>query len=421
MRETTARGLEAARQRTGRLTDFDDRELTTQHSALMSPLAWDLAHIGQQEDLWLLRGGNAAAQGLLSARVEKLYDAFEHPRAQRVSLPLLTPTEARRFIADVRGRVLDGLEHADDQELFPYVMVEQHEQQHVETMLATHQLRDGGPILGEGVPLPAGRPVPEDSVLVPAGPVTLGVDGDQEPWSLDNERPAHTVDLPAFRIGRVPVTNAEWQAFVSAGGYDEQRWWSPRGWAHRLQAGLERPLFWSVDGSRRRFGLVEDIPPDEPVQHVCFFEAEAYAAWAGARLPSEQEWEKACAWDPGAGRRRRWPWGDSEWTPALANLGGDALRPAPVGAYPAGASAYGVEQMIGDVWEWTSSGFEPWPGFTPMLYADYSAPFFGGDYRVLRGGSWAVGGAAIRPSFRNWDLPIRRQIFSGVRLAWDVV
>ncbi|HVL16789.1 MAG TPA: ergothioneine biosynthesis protein EgtB, partial [Gemmatimonadales bacterium] len=403
MRETTARGLEAARQRTGRLTDFDDRELTTQHSALMSPLAWDLAHIGQQEDLWVLRGGNAAAQGLLSARVEKLYDAFEHPRAQRVSLPLLTPTEARRFIADVRGRVLDGLEHADEQGLFPYVMVEQHEQQHVETMLATHQLRDGDPILGEGAPLPAGRPVPEDSVLVPAGPVTLGVDGDQEPWSLDNERPAHTVDLPAFRIGRVPVTNAQWQAFIAADGYDERRWWSARGWAHRLEAVLERPLFWSADGSRRRFGLVEDIPPGEPVQHVCFFEAEAYAAWAGARLPSEREWEKACAWDPGAGRRRRWPWGDSEWTSALANLGGDALRPAPVGAYPAGASAYGVEQMIGDVWEWTSSGFEPWPGFTPMLYADYSAPFFGGDYRVLRGGSWAVGGAAIRPSFRNWD------------------
>lgn len=421
MRETTARGLEAARERTRRLTDFDDRELTTQHSALMSPLVWDLAHIGQQEDLWLLRGGNAAAQGLLSAQVEKLYDAFEHPRAERVTLPLLTPAEARRFIADVRGRVLDGLERADEETLFPYVMVEQHEQQHVETMLATHQLRDGAPILGPGSPLPPGRPVPPDSVLVPAGPFTLGVDGDDEPWSLDNERPAHTVDLPAFRIGRVPVTNAEWQEFVAAGGYDDSRWWSRRGWDHRVEAGLERPLFWSADGSRRRFGLVEDIPPDEPVQHVCFFEAEAYAGWAGARLPTEQEWEKACAWDPHLGRRRRWPWGDSEWTPAVANLGGEALRPAPVGAYEAGVSAYGVEQTIGDVWEWTSSSFEPWPGFAPMLYADYSAPFFGGDFRVLRGGSWAVGGASIRPSFRNWDLPVRRQIFSGVRLAWDVV
>jgi iron(II)-dependent oxidoreductase len=228
------------------------------------------------------------------------------------------------------------------------------------------------------------------------------------------------VHLPAFRIGRFPVTNAEWQRFVDAGGYAEPRWWSTRGWAHRTAATLERPQFWSAGGSRRRFGIVEDIPADEPVQHVCFFEAEAYAAWAGARLPTEQEWEKACVWDAEAGRRRRWPWGASDPTPALANLGGEALRPARVGAYPAGASPYGVAQLIGDVWEWTSSSFEPWPGFTPMLYRQYSEPFFGGDFRVLRGGSWAVGGASVRPSFRNWDLPIRRQIFSGVRLAWDV-
>jgi gamma-glutamyl hercynylcysteine S-oxide synthase len=423
MREQTARGLEAARTRTLHLTDLDDAELTTQHSPLMSPLVWDLAHIGQQEDLWLLRGGNAAAQGLLECKIEQLYDAFEHPRATRIDLPLLTPGESRRFISDVRGRVFDGLDRLDDptpEQLFPYVMVEQHEQQHVETMLATHQLRVGEPLLGPGAALPPGRVVPADSVLVPAGPFTLGVDGDSEPWSLDNERPAHTVDLPSFRIARVPVTNGEWQAFIDAGGYDQPRWWSERGWRHRLEAGLERPLFWATDGSRRRFGNVEEIPADEPVQHICFFEAEAYAAWAGARLPTEQEWEKACVWDPTIGRRRRWPWGDSEWTPFLANLGGDALRPAAVGAYEAGASAYGVEQMMGDVWEWTSSGFEPWPGFETMLYADYSKPFFGGDFKVLRGGSWAVGGASIRPSFRNWDLPIRRQIFTGMRLAWDV-
>jgi iron(II)-dependent oxidoreductase len=420
MREQIARSLDAARDRTLALTDFDEAELTTQHSPLMSPLVWDLAHIGQQEDLWLLRGGNAHAQGVLERKVESLYDAFEHPRAERVTLPLLGPGEARRFIAEVRGRVVDGLDAARDDRLFDYVMVEQHEQQHVETMLGTHQLRRGEALLGGGAPLPPGRRVPHDAILVAAGPVELGVDGTSEPWSLDNERPAHVVDLPSYRIGRVPVTNAEWQQFIDAGGYDQPHWWSGRGWTHRVQAGLERPLFWSADGSRRRFGVVEEIPADEPVQHVCFFEAEAYAAWAGARLPTEQEWEKACAWDPELGSRRRWPWGDSEATPDLANLGGSALRPAPVGAYPAGASAYGVEQLIGDVWEWTSSGFEPWPGFAPMLYADYSRPFFGGDYRVLRGGSWAVGGAAIRPSFRNWDHPIRRQIFCGLRLAWDV-
>ena len=186
------------------------------------------------------------------------------------------------------------------QELFPYAMVEQHEQMHVETMLATHQLRVGDPLLGPGAPLPPGRALAADSVLVPAGPFTLGVDAESEPWSLDNERPAHTVDLPAFRIARVPVSNSEWQAFIDAGGYDDPAWWSARGWQHRLDAAWERPLFWSADGSRRRFGHIEEIPGDEPVQHISFFEAEAYASWAGARLPTEQEWEKACAWDPGS-------------------------------------------------------------------------------------------------------------------------
>ncbi len=160
------------------------------------------------------------------------------------------------------------------------------------------------------------------------------------------------------------------------------------------------------------------------MQHVSCYEAEAYAAWAGARLPTEVEWEKACVWDPAAGARRRFPWGATEPDGNRANLDGAALRPAPVGAYPDSASAYGVEQMLGDVWEWTTSPLRPWPGFTPMIYDRYSQPFFegsgNGDYRVMRGGSWAVAGDILRPSFRNWDHPIRRQIFSGVRLAWSV-
>ncbi|MDP9094292.1 MAG: ergothioneine biosynthesis protein EgtB [Actinomycetota bacterium] len=417
-----ARALERARERTLRITDVEDGELLTQHSPLMSPLVWDLAHIGQQEDLWLLRAGDARREGVLPADVDRLYDAFQFGRAERVDLPLLSPTQARQFIADVRERafgLLDRGRLGGAEDLFPFVMVEQHEQQHVETMLATHQLRTGPPLLDAGDELPAGRSLPHDGVLVAGGEFVLGVDGGDEPASLDNERPAHVVDLASFRIGRVPVTNAEWQSFIDDGGYDRAQWWSERGWRHRVEARLERPMFWSADGSRRRFGIVEDIPAEEPVQHICFFEAEAFAAWAGGRLPTEAEWEKACVWDPVAGRRRRWPWGGSEVTPALANLGGAGLRPAAVGAYPAAASAYGVEQMIGDVWEWTSSGFQAWPGFSPMLYARYSQPFFGGDFRVLRGGSWAVAPGAVRPSFRNWDLPIRRQIFSGLRVAWD--
>jgi iron(II)-dependent oxidoreductase len=304
--------------------------------------------------------------------------------------------------------------------LFTAQMVVQHEQQHDETMLATLQLRQGAPVLIPG-PLPSGRRLETDRVLVPGGPFGLGVDTDDEPASLDNERPAHLVDVPPFRIGRVPITNRQWRAFIADGGYDRPALWSDAGWRHRVEADLRRPKFWSPDADAvLRFGAYQALKEDEPVQHVCCYEAEAFAAWAGGRLPTEIEWEKACAWDPVTGRRRRWPWGDTGPTSAHANLGGAALRPAPVGAYPAGASAYGVEQMIGDVWEWTSSSFRPWPGFRPMLYRQYSEPFFGADYRVLRGGSWAVAPAAIRPSFRNWDYPIRRQVFSGVRVAWDV-
>ncbi|WP_082591010.1 ergothioneine biosynthesis protein EgtB [Phycicoccus sp. Soil748] len=412
-----ARDLELARARTTWLTELDEQELFAQHSPIMSPLVWDLAHISQQEELWLIREGDATRAGLLPPGVDALYDAFTQPRAIRSTLPLLPPVEARRYGREVRGRVLDALDRATD--VFPYAMVVQHEEQHDETMLATLQLRAGASVLSPTRTLPPGRRVTRDAVLVPAGEFVLGVDVLHEPTSLDNERPAHVVDVPAFRIGRVPVTNAEWQAFIEAGGYIRPELWSDRGWQHRQEAGLERPMAWHEDGSRTRFGVREDVPADEPVQHVTHFEAEAFARWSGARLPTEVEWEKACAWDPVAGRRRRWPWGDSPPTPELANLGGGALRPAPVGALPAGASAYGVEQLIGDVWEWTSSGFEPWPGFSPMLYAQYSAPFFGGDYRVLRGGSWATAASTVRPSFRNWDHPFRRQIFTGVRLAWD--
>ncbi|WP_448626040.1 ergothioneine biosynthesis protein EgtB [Geodermatophilus sp. URMC 64] len=424
-----AHQLAGARDRTLALTDQDEPELLRQHDPLMSPLVWDLAHIGQQEDLWLLRRGDARREGLLPPSVEALYDAFTHPRAVRDKLPLLPPVEARALCREVRGRVLDRLEHlGSDDDPFDFAMVASHEQQHDETMLQTLQLRSGPPLLGSGAPLPPGRPgVAGTSVLVPGGEFVLGVDAADEPFSLDNERPAHRVDVPAFRIGRVPVTNAEYARFVADGGYATRRWWSDRGWAHRVEAGLQRPKFWGLEGTRTRFGIVEELPPDEPVQHVTFFEAEAYAAWAGAgtaawagaRLPTEVEWEKAAAWDPATGRRRRFPWGSAEPTPALANLGGAALRPAPVGAYPAGASAYGAEQLMGDVWEWTSSPFRPWPGFRPMLYRQYSEPFFDGDYRVLRGGSWAVAPSILRPSFRNWDHPIRRQIFSGIRLAWD--
>ncbi len=298
-----------------------------------------------------MRSGDPDRPGILPPAVEGLYDAFEHSRASRAELPLLSPEQARSYCQTVRSAALDALDALPDNPIgdraaFVYSMVVSHENQHDETMLQALNLRTGAPLLPDTSILPGGRPgVAGTSVLVPGGPFVLGVDAASEPYSLDNERPAHVVNVPAFRIGRVPVTNGEWQQFIDDRGYGESRWWSDRGWQHRQAAGLTAPQFWDSDArTRTRFGHVEDIPADEPVQHVTYFEAQAYAAWAGARLPTEVEWEKACAWDPATNVRRRYPWGAGAPSEAFANLGGAALRPAPVGAYPAGASAYGVEQ-----------------------------------------------------------------------------
>jgi iron(II)-dependent oxidoreductase len=243
-------------------------------------------------------------------------------------------------------------------------------------------------------------------------------------WALDNERPAHRVFVETFAIDTVPVSNADYAQFIADGGYQRRELWSARGWQHRTESGLEAPQFWTDDGGgnwwRHRFGVLEPVPPEEPVMHVCWFEAEAYARWAGKRLPTEAEWEKAARWHPADGRSRRFPWGDEEPDATRANLGQRHLEPAPVGSYPAGASPSGVRQLIGDVWEWTSSPFTGYPGFTAFPYREYSEVFFGGDYRVLRGGSFGTDPIACRGTFRNWDHPVRRQIFAGFRCARDV-
>jgi gamma-glutamyl hercynylcysteine S-oxide synthase len=416
--------LTAARERSLLLTScVGDDDLTRQHSVLMSPLVWDLAHVGSQEELWLLRAVDG--QEPMRPEIDSLYDAFEHPRAERPSLPLLSPEEARKYIATVRDRVVGLLERAPIEgsplveQGFAFGMMAQHEQQHDETMLATHQLRAGAPVLSAPPPAPSAGRWPEE-MLVPAGPFTMGTS--TEPWSLDNERPAHQVDLPSYWIDTVPVSNAAYQAFIEAGGYDRPELWSSRGWAHRQEAGLTSPRFWRREGAtwhRRRFGHDEPVPADEPVVHISWYEAEAYATWAGRRLPTEAEWEKAARHDPRTGRSRRFPWGDEEPTAEHANLGQRHLQAAPVGAYPAGTSAYGVRQLIGDVWEWTSSDFRGYPGFAAFPYREYSEVFFGDEYKVLRGGSFATDPVACRGTFRNWDYPVRRQIFSGFRTARD--
>jgi len=425
LRTRAADHLMRARARTAALTDaVDEDDLVRQHSPLMSPLVWDLAHVGNQEELWLVR--DVGRREPVRSDIDDLYDAFKHGRASRPALPLLGPAEARSYVREVRDKVLDVLDVATlegtplVQDAFAFGMVVQHEQQHDETMLATHQLRAGAPVLDAAPPPQAKVRPSHEEVLVPAGEFTMGTS--TEPWALDNERPAHPAYTDAFFIDTAPVTYGDFLHFVESGGYTQEQWWSPTGWQHVQEAGLAAPQFLTREGDhwmRRRFGVVERVRDDEPVTHVCFYEAEAYAAWTGKRLPTEVEWEKAARWHPATGRSRRYPWGDEDPGPEHANLGQRHLRAAPVGAYPAGASPLGVHQLIGDVWEWTSSDFMPYPGFAVFPYAEYSAVFFGPEYKVLRGGSFGTDAVACRGTFRNWDFPIRRQIFAGFRGARD--
>ncbi|UOZ04527.1 ergothioneine biosynthesis protein EgtB [Amycolatopsis sp. WQ 127309] len=425
LRARAAEALTRARARSDALTDaVDDEDLIRQHSKLMSPLVWDLAHIGSQEELWLVR--DVGGREPLRPDIDDIYDAFQHARADRPALPLLSPAEARSYVREVRAKAFDVLERVPlggrrlTEQAFAFGMVTQHEQQHDETMLATHQLRQGDPVLHAPEPPPARSGTLPAEVLVPGGAFTMGTSA--EPWALDNERPAHEIAVDAYWMDTTPVTSGAYAGFLDSGGYDDERWWSPAGWAYRTENGITAPRFWKREQDgwwRTRFGVYERITAAEPVVHVSFFEAEAYAAWAGRRLPTEAEWEKAARFDPASGRSRRFPWGDEEPGAEHANLGQRHLRPAPAGAYPAGASPTGVHQLIGDVWEWTSTDLHGYPGFAAFPYQEYSEVFFGPEYKVLRGGSFGTDAAAIRGTFRNWDYPIRRQIFAGFRTARD--
>jgi len=394
-----AAALKHVRDATLRIVEpLDDEQLVAQVSPIMSPLVWDLAHIGWFEELWLTR--RVVNDEPSHERFDDLYDAFRHVRGERSRLPILTPPEARAYLETVRRHALNVLEGVQ-LDTYVYGLVLQHELQHQETMLQTLQLSG----VEYTTPSHGDRqspPQPED-ILIPAGPFTLGTN--EEPWAYDNEQPAHIVEVPAFLVERHPVTNERFTEFVEDGGYRKRGYWSEEGWQWLREEDVEAPLYWQLahgGWERQRFGLWEPVPPAEPVQHISFYEAEAVAAWAGKRLPTEAEWEKAAQ---GA---------DSD---SGANVGRESFGPQPVARRA--TSRVGCDCMLGDVWEWTSSPFTGYPGFTAFPYAEYSEVFFGEEHRVLRGGSWATDPLVARVTFRNWDYPQRRQLFSGVRVAAD--
>lgn len=447
-RAILAAALEDVRRRTLLLVEpLSEDALSSQHDPLMSPITWDLGHIGAFEALWLVeRPGEVTTE----AELEEAYDAFRTPRSARGGLGLPPARVVLERLASVRSEALERLDGAvfDPgnpllRDGFAWEMVRQHEAQHQETILQTVQLMTSEeyrpPDLREA-PARESRARAGEMLVVPGGEFTMGApDGG---FAYDNERPAHLRDVPAFEIGRYPVTNGEYADFIAAGGYLERSLWTEAGWEWRTSEGLFGPQFWTLidDATSHDAELARDltvagglaawvrrtslgsfeVDPSAPVIHVCAHEADAFARFAAARLPTEPEWEKAASWDPATGRSRRYPWGDETPTPERANLDQLAFGAHPIGSYPKGRSAVGCEQMLGDVWEWTASTFAPYAGFQAYPYAEYSEVFFGPDYRVLRGASWATRPAVARNTFRNWDYPIRRQIFAGFRLARSV-
>lgn len=386
--EATLAALAGAREATLELVaHLSNEQLEQVLSPIMSPLVWDLAHIAAYEDLWICH--RHAGLELLRADLAAMYDAFETPRSVRGEIELLDANQARAYLDEVRQRSIPALERRGVGDGVVCEMVVRHELQHQETMLQTMALAGllpaGEPRLhppvddpsSHGGPLANSLTAAHTWLTVPAGAFEMGADADG--FAYDNERPHHTVELPAFEIARRPVSNASWMRFSEGGGYERREWWSDEGWA------------WKEEYDITHDPRVAAGHPAAPVCHVSWFEADAYARAAGARLPSEAEWERA------------------------AKLSG-AERANAAGKTP---GTRGVLAGVGAVWEWTSSDFEPYPGFVAHPYREYSEVFFGKGYRVLRGGSWATSERVGTVTFRNWDLPIRRQVFAGVRLARD--
>jgi gamma-glutamyl hercynylcysteine S-oxide synthase len=364
---------------------LSDEDLNQVHNPLMSPLVWDLGHIAAFEDLWLCQ--NIGRLGPAREGLWEVYDAAETPRADRGDLPYLGPEEAFAYLEQVRERALSVLEGGDP-EPFISEMVVQHEAQHNETMLQTLQLAEPGVYAPERRSSVLSPPSPE-TLTVPAGSCLVGDSG--VGFAYDNERPQHEVELEAFEIDSAPVTAGAFGEFIEDGGYGRRELWSAEGWKLRRREGWQRPLYWREDGQVRSFDRIEPVDPDKPVMHVSWYEADAFARWRGARLPTEFEWERAATL---YGERR-------------GQLDQLHFGPGPAGPF------------IGDCWEWTASDFGGYPGFRAYPYREYSEVFFGPKYKVLRGASWATRPFVVRATFRNWDYPQRRQIFSGFRCVND--
>ena len=400
--------------------DLDEVELRTQYDLEFSPIGWHLGHVAWQEEWWIAR--RFGRRPALDERLDHVFDAFRPNKGERgQSIP--SASRIAEYRAEVRAATL---------ELLPELCAERdglmcgaglcrfianHESQHTETVLAI-RLAAGLFLASEASPN-ENTPITDRAsyVTIPEARVVMGSDHDEDGW--DNERGEHEVQVPSFQLRRTPVTNGEWLEFVAAGGYTEDAYWSAAGRAWKRQRGIRFPLYWREHGQgsfwERTLSGDQPLGSSQPVCHVSWYEAEAYARFAGARLPSEREWERVAGW--GANEKRRYPWGNQP-EPGIDWALERPIRAA-VGSAPHGASESGVLDLSGGVWEWTEDVFAPYTGFTPQAYEGYSQPWFDGRHRVARGGSYVTQPELARSSFRNWYSPEMRLPFLGVRLARD--
>lgn len=425
---------------TARLTDYladgrartlelvhglDAMQLMGPRLDIVNPLLWEIGHVGWFHEYFALRRLDGGSPRLPDA--DALYNSstVAHDTRWELKLPSLQGT--LDYMARVQDAMIQRLDRdaATVEETALYLMTIYHEDMHDEAFTYSRQTlgypvpvfaaaQDGASDVIEAGPLPG-------DVAIPGGTLRLGSSPEAE-FAFDNEKWAHEVQVAPLRIARAPVTNAEFLAFVTEGGYQRREFWSDEGWRWREATRAAHPLYWArqTDGwTQRWFDGAEPLRPYRPIIHVNWYEAEAWCRWAGRRLPTEADWETAAATEPTAAgglsaRKRRYPWGDATPQPHHANLDGRIIGVVDVAALPAGDSAWGCRQMIGNVWEWTTTTFEPYPGFSPDAYEDYSAPWFG-SRKVLRGGAWATRGRMITNTYRNFFTPDRRDVMAGFR------
>ena len=417
--------MDARRRTLELLADLSDEQLRGPRLPTVQPLLWELGHIAWFQEKWCLRAGGRLPS--LRADADALYDSAAVPSETRWDLPLPDRRGTLGYLEDVCETVLQRLSRPElsPEDAYFAMLTVFHEDMHGEAFTYTRQTLSypAAPAAApdSAIEHKAAGPL-EGDVYLPGGEFLLGA-ARAEPFVFDNEKWAHPVQVQPFAIARAPVTQQEFAAFVESGGYRAERFWSAAGWRWRCEAEALQPIYWRKQAGgrwlRRHFADWVPLEPHQPMIHVSWHEAEAYSRWAGRRLPTEAEWEAAALGErasssSGKFSKRAFPWGETPTTSAHANLDAQAGSCLDVAALPAGDSAFGCRQMLGNVWEWTASDFGPFPGFVVDPYKEYSEPWFG-TRKVLRGGCWATRARLMRPTYRNFFRPERRDIFAGFR------